>query len=201
MSAGVVLAIFLTIAMLDSFHFRPLLAPAAGAAADAAPAYSTRTLSVLDALLSGPRESREKTYSIPLGTHQYSKESMLVDGKSVRDFPRLQFGGTHLKNAESEWLPDVIQRSVTGLLGGALAAALLWVAVAFLRARSAKTGIAASMRAIWQRTTEVPWRAMLITASVVALFAGWVGALWPYYHVFGTDQTGNDALFQAVEPK
>ena len=31
MSAGVVLAIFLTIAMLDSFHFRPLLPPAPGA--------------------------------------------------------------------------------------------------------------------------------------------------------------------------
>ena len=60
MSAGVVLAIFLMIAMLDSFHFRPLLPPAPGAAADAAPAYSTRTLSVLDALLAGPREAREK---------------------------------------------------------------------------------------------------------------------------------------------
>src|SRR5258706_5833044 len=144
MSAGVVLAIFLTIAMLDSFHFRPLLPAAQGAAADAAPAYSTRTLSVLDALLSGPRESREKTYSIPLGTHQYSKESMLVDGKSVRDFPRLLFGGTHLKNTESEWLPDVARRSVTGLLAGALAAPLLWTAVAFLRRRAAKTGFGVS---------------------------------------------------------
>ena len=87
--------------MLDSVHFRPLLPPAQGASADAASAYSTRTLSLLDALLSGPRESREKTYSIPLGTHQYSKESMLVDGKSVRDFPRLQFGGTHLPGTQN----------------------------------------------------------------------------------------------------
>src|SRR5258708_34804724 len=53
MSAGVVLSLFLVIAMLDSFHYRSLLAPAAGASADAAPGYSTRTLSVLDALLSG----------------------------------------------------------------------------------------------------------------------------------------------------
>jgi len=199
MSAGVVLSLFLTFAMLDSVHFRPLLPPAQGAAPDAASAYSTRTLSVLDALLSGPRESREKTYSIPLGTHQYSKESMLVDGKSVRDFPRLQFGGTHLSDPYGDWLPDVVRRSALGILGGALAAAVLWVAVAFLRARSAKTGTAESLRAIWRRTTEVPWRAMLVTASVVALFAGWVAALWPYYHVFGTDQTGNDVLFQAIK--
>ena len=199
MSAGVVLAIFLVIAMLDSVHFRPLLPPAQGAAADAAPAYSTRTLSVLDALLSGPRDSREKTYSVPLGTHQYSKESMLVDGKSVRDYPRLNFGGRHLANTDTDWLGDVVKRSVVGLIGGALGAAVLWLAVAWLRARSAGVGVTASLRAIWRRTTEVPWRAMLITASFVALFAGWVTALWPYYHVFGTDQTGNDVLFQAIK--
>jgi peptide/nickel transport system permease protein len=144
MSAGVVLAIFLVIAMLDSFHFRPLLAAAPGAAADASPAYSTRTLSVLDALLAGPRESREKTYSVPLGTHQYSKESMLVDGKSVRDFPRLQFGGTHVKNTDADWAADAIGRSIAGLVGGALAAALLWLVVAFLRARSTKVGVVES---------------------------------------------------------
>jgi peptide/nickel transport system permease protein len=34
---------------------------------------------------------------------------------------------------------------------------------------------------------------------VLVLFAGWVGALWPVYHVFGTDQTGNDVLFQAIK--
>ncbi len=199
MSAGVVLAIFLVIAILDSVHFRPLLPPVPGAAADAAPAYSTRTLSVLDALLSTPRESVEKTYSVPLGTHQYSKESMLVAGKSVRDYPRLQFGGSHLGNTDTEWLGDVVGRSVAGVVGGALGAAALWLAVAWLRARSAGGSIGDSLRAIWRRTTELPWRAMLITASFVALFAGWVTALWPYYHVFGTDQTGNDVLFQAIK--
>ena len=50
MSASVVLTVFLLLALLDSLHFRSLLPPAAGAAANAAPAYSTRTLSVLDAL-------------------------------------------------------------------------------------------------------------------------------------------------------
>ena len=40
---------------------------------------------------------------------------------------------------------------------------------------------------------------MLLTASVLALFIGWVAALWPWYHVFGTDQTGNDVLYQAIK--
>ncbi len=199
MSASVVLALFLSLALLDSIHFRSLLPPAPGAAADAAPAYSTRTLSVLDALLAGPREAREKSYSIPLGTHRFAKESMIVDGKSIRDYPRLQFGGAHLKDPDAEWAPDVIRRSMAGLAAGAVGVAVLWLLVAAIRGWRVRTGTGESLRAIWQRTTDVPWRSILLTASVLVLFAGWVGALWPVYHVFGTDQTGNDVLFQAIK--
>jgi len=199
LSAAVVLGVFLLIAILDSLHFRPLLPPAPGAAADAAPAYSTRTLSLLDALLVGPREAREKTYSIPLGTHQYSKESMLVKGKTVRDYPRLAFGGSHLKDADAEWTGDVMRRTIVGLTAGLTGAALFWLGVAALRARTARAPLRAALRSIWQRDTEIPWRPMLLTASFLLLFIGWVAALWPWYHVFGTDQTGNDVLFQAIK--
>ena len=199
MSAGVVLLLFLLIAVLDSVHFRPLLPPASGATANAAAAYLTRTLSLLDVLLAGPREAREKTYSIPLGTHQFSKESMLVDGKTVRDFPRLQFGGAHLKDAEVQWGGDILWRSFAGLFGAAIVAIVGCLLVAFLRVRTAKTSVTDSLRAIWGGNTDVPWRAMLLSASALVLVAGWITALWPYYHVLGTDQTGNDVLFQALK--
>lgn len=199
MSAGVVLLLFLLIAVLDSVHFRPLLPPASGATANAAAAYSTRTLSLLDVLLTGPREAREKTYSIPLGTHQFSKESMLVDGKTVRDFPRLQFGGAHLKDAEVQWGGDILWRSFAGLFGATIVAIVGCLLVAFLRVRTAKTSVTDSLRAIWGGNTDVPWRAMLLSASALVLVAGWITALWPYYHVLGTDQTGNDVLFQALK--
>jgi peptide/nickel transport system permease protein len=206
MSAAVVLGVFLVVAILDSIHFRSLLPPAPGAAPDAAPAYSTKTLSVLDALLTRPRESVEKTYSIPLGTHSYSKESMLIDGKTVREYPRLVFGGRHLKDPEREWVGDIVKRSVAGIAAGVLAAALLWLAVAALRARAVHgtvreslRAVRESLRAIGARATDIPWRAMLVTASLLIVFAGWVAALWPWYHVFGTDQTGNDILYQAVK--
>ena len=199
MSAAVVLGAFLLVAVLDSFHYRPRLPAAPGVAAGAPVAYSTQTLSVLDALLAGPREAREKTYSVPLGTHQYSKESMLVGGKMIRDFPRLQFGGPHLKDTGRDWIGDLVRRSAAGLAGGALAAATLWLAVAALRARGTGGGIRESLRAIRHKTTYIPWRAMLLTAAALALFVGWVAALWPWYHVFGTDQTGNDILFQAIK--
>ena len=199
MSAAVVLIVFLGVALLDSLHFRSLLPPAPGAAADAPPAYSTRTLSVLDWLLEGPREAREKSYSVPLGTHGFSKESMVVDGKSIRDYPRLQFGGAHLKDTDAEWADDVARRSAFGVAGGVAGGALLWLLVAWLRVIGKRESLGASLTAIWRRHTEVPWRAMLITASLIVLFAGWVAALWPVYHVFGTDQTGNDVLYQAMK--
>ncbi|PJC20807.1 MAG: peptide ABC transporter permease [Comamonadaceae bacterium CG_4_9_14_0_8_um_filter_57_21] len=199
MSAGVVLLLFVLIAVLDSVHFRPLLPPVPGAAADAGSAYSTRTLSVLDVLLAGPREAREKTYSVPLGTHQFSKESILVDGKSIRDFPRLKFGGGHLKDAYNDRACDITFKSILGLLTGAVVALLAWFLLAFLRVRGTPGGTLASLRAVWNQDTVVPWRAILLMVSVVFLFAGWVGALWPYYHVLGTDQTGNDVLYQALK--
>jgi len=199
MSAAVVLTMFLGVAVLDSLHFRSLLPPAPGAAADAPAAYSTRTLSVLDWLLEKPREAREKSYSVPLATRGFEKESIVVDGKSVRDYPRLQFGGAHLKDPDAAWASDVARRSVQGLAGGAVGVAVLWLLVAWLRVVRSRASVTASLRAIWHRNTVVPWRSMLVTASLIVLCAGWVAALWPFYHVFGTDQTGNDVLYQAMK--
>jgi peptide/nickel transport system permease protein len=199
MSASVSLGVFLLIAVLDSLHFRPQLAPAPGAAPDAAPAYSTRTLSVLDQLLIGRLEAREKTYSSPLATHQFSKETMLIDGKSVRDFPRLKFGGAHLTDPETQWTSDVLQRTFLGCMGGLALSAGVWWLVALLRARSMGGTVSSSLRTIARGATEVPLRAMLITASVLLLLAGWTAAVWPHYHVFGTDQTGNDVLFNGIK--
>ncbi len=89
MCAAVVLGVFITIALLDSVHFRPRLSAIEGASADAQVAYGTRTLSIFDALMSHAIESREKTYSTPLAYWSFQKETQVVDGKEVRGNPRL----------------------------------------------------------------------------------------------------------------
>ena len=85
MSAAVVLAVFIGLALLDSVHFRPRLAAAAGAAPDASAAYATRTLSLLDVLLKHAIEAREKTYSVPLAYWSFQRETAVVDGREVRE--------------------------------------------------------------------------------------------------------------------
>ena len=238
MCAAVVLSVMAVIALLDSVHFRPRLA-AAGAASETQVAYGTRTLSLLDVTLAFATDSREKTYSAPLAYASFQKETNVVDGREVRDFPRLAFGGAHLKNPEREWQADLWTRGLKGGFFGLLAAFALASLVAWLRARLrfpsvtaapssgasrhplpegeglvlpspsgigaggeggvSRNGFRQSLLDILSNRTEAPWRAMLITATLLAALVGAIAALWPWYHVLGTDRTGNDVLFQALK--
>jgi peptide/nickel transport system permease protein len=199
MSAAVVLVVFLLIALLDSVHFRPRLPPAPDAAPGAEIAYSTRTLSLLDVLLTGPRESREKTYSVPLATHQFSKESMQRNGVTVRDFPRLQYGAKHLDQPQEQWAGDVLRRTVNGLGSGLLLALVGAALVVHRQSRRSAQGFMPSACDVWHGRTALPWRAIGGTLTALLLVVGWVAALWPFYHVMGTDQTGNDVLFMCLK--
>lgn len=198
MAAAVVLGLFVAIALLDSIHFRPRLPAAAGAADDAPVAYATRTLSVLDTLLAHAVESREKTYSVPLAYWSFQKETQVVNGAEVRELPRLAFGGSHLKDPQREWVPDLIRKSAQGLLLGLAGGLALSAGIAAWRGR-AHGGFAASVGAIVHGRTDLPWRPMLATLLGVAMLIGWIAALWPWYHPFGTDRTGNDVLYQALK--
>src|SRR5688572_22667019 len=99
LSAGVVLAIFSLITALDSVHFRRALESTGD---NRTVYYDTRTISLLDSVMSRQVAMREVTYSRPLGYVGVTKESVTVDGNVVRDYPRLNFGGAHLKNPQTE---------------------------------------------------------------------------------------------------
>src|SRR6185295_628584 len=86
--AGIVLALFALVTLLDSVHFRRALMPAAGAPSGAPTFYATTTESLLDALLARQIEMRETNYSKPLATLGLNKEAFERDGKPVHDYPR-----------------------------------------------------------------------------------------------------------------
>lgn len=180
-ASAVVLACFLAVGLLDSLHYRPRLS----AQDPTAPvAYAVEVDSALDALLEPLRTRREKTYSAPLATRLYQKESVeRPDGTTVREFPRLTHGGAHLKD-ESAWSRDVALRVVAGLGG----AAFLW-AIAVLAGR----------RTLARRWPSVPWDAAAAALGALVLLAGPAAALATGYHVFGTDKVGSDVLFQALK--
>jgi peptide/nickel transport system permease protein len=170
-----VLACFLVIGLADSLHYRARLSGATAA-------YSPEVLSVLDLALTHLRERRERTYSAPLATRLYAREQMQVDGRTVREFPRLAYGGAHLQS-EADLPRDVAARIGMGLLAAALAAVLIGLAVKRLR----------------RRRPGVPWRAAGGTLLVILAVALPVAFLARHYHVLGTDKVGQDVLYQALK--
>ncbi|NCT82280.1 MAG: ABC transporter permease [Comamonadaceae bacterium] len=192
--AGVVMALFLLVTLVDSLHLRRALPTADGSVV-----YDTRTLSALDLLLQRQIAMREVSYSLPLATQGFSKESVeAADGAVRRDYPRLQFGGAHLADPATQWAGDVAARAGLGLLGG-LAATLALLALATAALARSHGGWRPALADLAADRTHYPLRAMLLTLAVVLLLAGPVVALMPHYHVFGTDRTGNDVLVQALK--
>ncbi|MGQ0752621.1 MAG: ABC transporter permease [Betaproteobacteria bacterium] len=196
MSALTVLVFFLAVGILDSLHYRTALPAAPGAPRY----YSVEVLSLFDRIAEPLRARREKTYSEPLATHLYAKESIdLADGKQSRDYPRLTHGGRHLVNPHADWAADVAARALAGAAAGAGVLLILSLLLCLRLGRLGRIGTVPAWRAVWRGETEVPWRAVLGTLAVVLLFVGPVVALCGKYHVFGTDKVGQDVLYLALK--
>ena len=197
MTSLVILVIFIVIGLLDSVHFRPRLA---GQPAGAKAAYAVDVLSLLDVVCEPLRLRREKTYSAPLATHLFAKETMdLPDGRQVRDYPRLRHGGAHLKNPEAELAPDVSRRALWGSAAGLVAWIVVATLIAAMLAQRRGVGINEIWRRIWRGEMEVPWRAILTTLLVLLAVAGAAMALAAKYHLLGTDKVGQDVFYQGLK--
>src|SRR5579859_6513414 len=119
---AVLLLAYLGIGLADSVHFRLRLQQVQGATQTA---YSPEVLSLLDVALARLRSQQEKTYSAPLATRLYAKEQVeMPDGKLVREFPRLRFGGAQLKD-EADWWLDVGGSILLGMFAAAVAGGIL----------------------------------------------------------------------------
>jgi len=178
--AVTVLAAYAAVGLADSLHLRLALP---GTDRSAPSGYSPEVLSLLDVVLAPLRSRAEKTYSAPLATQAFSRELIeQPDGRQVRAYPRLRFGGAQLADT-SAWAGDVARRGALGLV----AAALLW------------GGILLLSRRLRLRRPEIPWGAGLATLAVLLAIAGLAGGLASGYHVLGTDKVGQDVLYLSLK--
>lgn len=200
MCAAVILSCFVLIGFLDSVHYRPLLPPVESADMVVAqsPVYSPVLRSALDDLLSLTQlVNRENTYSAPLAVRQFTKETELINGLPVRDFPRLKYAGIHLQD-EADRQADIYQRLTWGVLAGVGISAVLALLISLAHLK--QQGSLGRALAVWLKArTELPWRAIWITVSVLLLLFCTALALSTNYHVLGTDRTGNDVLWQSIK--
>src|SRR5215213_2814958 len=180
-ASAVFLAFYLGIGLLDSLHYRPAL-PTKDAQAPAV--YGVEVRSLLDTALASLRGRSERTYSAPLATRLFQKEQVeQPDGKSVRDFPRLVYGGAHL-NDEGDAAKDIALRTLAGL-GVGLIVWLLFFTI--------------TRKSLRRRWPEVPWAAAFAALAALLAIAGPVALLAAKYHVLGTDKIGQDVLYQALK--
>jgi len=198
MCSSVVLLLFFAVAVADSVHFRRALPNAAGAGANQAQAYSTRTESLLDLVLARQVAGRETSYSAPLAIHGFTKDTVEENGEIVRTYPRLKHGGEMLVD-DSQWLGDVAQMACIGLALGVLAALLAAAGIALAVSRKNRVGVVEASRRLWRGDTDLPLRAVALTLLALCVVFGPLLALAQHYHVFGTDRTGNDVFYQALK--
>ncbi|MDD4882743.1 MAG: ABC transporter permease [Gallionellaceae bacterium] len=183
MAAAVMLLCFTGIAVLDSLHFRPALpAGPGGDKLGGEIQYAPEVKSLLDRALAPLIEHQEKSYSAPFASRLFTREAItLADGRTVRDFPRLQYGGAALADPDAGRAGDILVRAAAGLAGGLAVWLLLAWALRRPRRRSAARGT------------------ILYTLLAVCLIVGALAALAPHYHVFGTDKVGQDVLYATLK--
>ena len=185
-----VLSMYIAVGLLDSVSWSNASRDADGELLrdrDGRVVYEPLALSLLDRICTSLRERTEKTYSAPLATRLFSKETMkAADGRVVRDYPKLTYGGVHL-DEEEDIIADVFRRISVGFLIGLLAGSL--VTIVIQRCDGKGIDLRFSRTAIF-------WGAM---AMILAFLMATVVLLARKYHILGTDKVGNDVLYQSLK--
>jgi peptide/nickel transport system permease protein len=196
MVALIVLCSFVVVGLLDSVHYRKPLS----ATETQEIHYSVKVFSLLDYLLTNIRKQEEKSYSAPFAAHLFAKQTVtLPDGQQLRTYPRLKFGGAHLTEPAAQRSSDIMVKTVEGLGLGVGISLLLSSSLILGLAYRRRTRLTLLWRSVWRNETDIPWRAILLTVSVIITFMTAALVLSDSYHVFGTDKVGKDVLYLSLK--
>ncbi len=194
----VVLSAYGMVGLLDTVHVRLKLDTPADSSA--APQYAPEILSLLDLALSGLRERQEKTYSAPFATHLFVREAIeQPDGSVIRDFPRLEHGGSHLADPATQRGADILFTAMLGMLKGLVVWVLTASAILWLIARRRGETMEQTWTAIRAGRTPIPWLTALSMLGLMLILGFVAGELAARYHILGTDKVGEDVFFQTLK--
>jgi peptide/nickel transport system permease protein len=110
----------------------------------------------------------------------------------------LRYGGAHLESGDQR-VGDIAWRVTAAVALGLIFGAVLTVGVAGWRLRQPGERLAAPLARLRRGETETPWRTVLGTVTLLALFVALLVLLAGHYHVLGTDQVGQDVLFKTLK--
>jgi len=194
MASLVILLVYVLVGLLDSLHYRPV----ENTESSSSTVYSNEVRSVLDKLTAPLRQRTERTYSAPFAMYAYSKETVEhPDGRRSREYPRLQFGGAHLGSPDQRTRDIVFRVTSASLAGFGLWVLLLMGFVVWWR-RSQET-LRQTLSRLAHGEGEFPWRTVLATVGVLLLIVSNMVYLSFFYHIFGTDQVGQDVFLKSLK--
>lgn len=193
MGSVVVLFFYIVIGLLDCVHYHPKLK-------DSDTEYSTEIISLLDHFTEHLRNSVEKTYSAPFAIQAFAKESIeIAPGKTIRDYPRLQYGGNHLDNSGEDRLLDILSKTLFALSLGFLFWLLISSGIILWLCRAQQSSFKYFLGDVVHNRTDIPWRVFFLTLAVMTTALFWAIYLSHYYHILGTDKVGQDVFYQALK--
>ena len=196
MGSAVILFFYLLIGIMDSIHFHPQLENVNNEEQQ----YSTKILSLLDVTVTHLREQDEKTFSAPFAAHAYSKETIEVsDGSTLREYPRLNYGGAHLSDPDQGKTIDIILKSVVGVIIGLMVWCFVSSVIVFTSKCRTSLSFMGVVHSMLKKNNDIPWKVIHLTIGVVIVSLTVLLYLSNYYHIFGTDKVGQDVFYQSLK--
>ena len=193
MMAIVILALYITIGLLDSIHLKFTTTNAQGQQT------SSQVKSVLDLIVDPIGQQHEKTYSAPFATELYNKSIItLPNGKEVRGYAQLKHSGSHLTNPRTEKHRDIVARIFLGLGAGIISLIIVLMLFFWILALKHKQHYITYTQNILLGKTDIAWRAFIITFGLLWIIIWMAFFTATHYHILGTDKVGRDVLYESI---
>jgi peptide/nickel transport system permease protein len=177
-----ILAVYLMIGVLDSIHWKQENTEKKLNAAG--------IVSALDILLYPLASQVEQSYSAPF--------SIYGVGKEKGSYPRLIYAGKHLKKVEDK-PQDLKSRTIYAVLGGSVIALTLSILILLYAKIGTRKNWEDFVLDIIQGKLIFPWRTFLLTFWGLTVLIVFLHIIMPFYHPLGTNQIGEDVLYQALK--
>lgn len=175
-SAGIILLAFITIAVLDSIHFK-------------SNTQSETSMSLLDKILAPIGEISEKTYSAPLALNQFVTDTVLVDGVMTQIYPSLVYPTKWVRTEADK--ARIIKSKAWFSLKWSIVVCILSLSMCIL------------LHLFWG--SKSPWRlsatnfSVITTLSLLTFFIIYGYELSRIFHVLGTGQIGQDIFYFTIK--
>ena len=162
LSSAIILLFYLSFALIDSIHFRV--------------ENQHRVVSLLDIAFEHRVKNRERTYSAPFATHEYSKDIVVINGETKQIYRDLKY--VHSGNIVIDTIKSI-------LVGFTISIFLIWLHIRYRKKRV--------------KESIIPWVTGYITLTTLIVLFSWLYIMSFSYHVLGTDKVGGDVLYATIK--